>query len=380
MTHGTVKYGGARQTSGNSFPLSLLPARIRSKLRKKGASPMSEKKKNTVTSKDIARECGVSQATVSYVINNKAGKRISEEKRQEILEAARRLNYFPNASARSIRQQSCTSVGLLPGNNYTNAGFGDTLRGIKKHLDSIGYTLTLLSDDHDPENTEILRYYYSNIICGVIYIAFDNQTIDVKTLEDNSIPYVVISENGVSCRGMEEKKAFERVIFDCVRFCRDHQLKTIRYFTRAINGRFPHNKYDLLMKAIQEIYPECDFKRLTCVTTTDGPDSEVTEPIRRYLESNTFDIALTPNQRFGLLMQRCLLQNDFSIPQKIKHICLASSPALQNAYPRISSLYIPLFDMGFYAAKLLISLVNEHPIKEQEFECRLVHGDTTRFS
>ena len=79
---------------------------------------MSEKKKNTVTSKDIARECGVSQATVSYVINNKAGKRISEEKRQEILEAARRLNYFPNASARSIRQQSCTSVGLLPGNNY----------------------------------------------------------------------------------------------------------------------------------------------------------------------------------------------------------------------------------------------------------------------
>ena len=98
---------------------------------------MSEKKKNTVTSKDIARECGVSQATVSYVINNKAGKRISEEKRQEILEAARRLNYFPNASARSIRQQSCTSVGLLPGNNYTNAGFGDTLRGIKKHLDSI---------------------------------------------------------------------------------------------------------------------------------------------------------------------------------------------------------------------------------------------------
>ena len=51
---------------------------------------MSEKKKNTVTSKDIARECGVSQATVSYVINNKAGKRISEEKRQEILEEMKR--------------------------------------------------------------------------------------------------------------------------------------------------------------------------------------------------------------------------------------------------------------------------------------------------
>ena len=39
-----------------------------------------------ITAKDIARECNVSQATVSYVVNNTAGKRVSEAKRQEILE------------------------------------------------------------------------------------------------------------------------------------------------------------------------------------------------------------------------------------------------------------------------------------------------------
>ena len=84
-----------------------------------------------ITAKDVARECNVSQATVSYVVNNTAGKRVSEAKRQEILETARRLNYFPNASARNIRQQDCTSVGLVPGNNYNNAGFGPTLKGSK---------------------------------------------------------------------------------------------------------------------------------------------------------------------------------------------------------------------------------------------------------
>ena len=141
-----------------------------------------------ITAKDIARECNVSQATVSYVVNNTAGKRVSEAKRQEILETARRLNYFPNASARNIRQQDCTSVGLVPGNNYNNAGFGPTLKGIKTQLDSIGYTLTLLSDSRDPESTEILRYYYSHIICGVIFLAFDNQTIETEALEKTASP------------------------------------------------------------------------------------------------------------------------------------------------------------------------------------------------
>lgn len=336
-------------------------------------------KKRTVTAKDIADACHVSQATVSYVINNTAGKRISEAKRQEILDTARRLNYFPNVSARSIRQQDCTSVGLLPGNNYENSGFGTALKGIKKHLDEIGYTLTLLSDSRDPENSEILRYYYSNIICGVIFIAFDNQPVDTTVLEKNRIPYVIISENGVIGPGMSPKKAFEHVINACIRFCRTYNLRRIRYFTRTINGKTPHNKYDLIIKALDEFYPECDFERIVCSTTTDGPDSEITVPVSRYLETHSFDIALTPNQRFGLLMQKCILRRDFQVPQKIKHICLASSPFLMNVYPQISSLHIPLFDMGYYAAELMFSLVKDLPAREKDFECLLLHGDTTRF-
>lgn len=339
---------------------------------------MKKKTSHGITARDIARECNVSQATVSYVVNNTAGKRVSEAKRQEILETARRLNYFPNASARNIRQQDCRSVGLLPGNNYTNAGFGPALKGIKSHLDSTGYTLTLLSDDRDPENAEILRYYYSNIICGVIFLAFDNQTIETAALEENQIPYVIISENGVTCPGMAEKNAFEQVIFDCIRFCRDSGLRRIRYFTRSINQLHPHNKYDLIVKAIDSLYPECDFERIVCATTVNGPDEEITVPISSYLEDHSFDIALTPNQRMGLLAQKCLLQKDFTIPQKIRHICLASSPFLLNVYPQITSIHIPLTDMGYYAARLMISLVEDSPIQEQDFACLLVHGDSTR--
>ncbi len=336
-------------------------------------------RKHGATAKDIAEKCNVSQATVSYVINDTEGKRVSSEKRAEILKVAKELNYFPNAAARSIRQQHCTSVGVVPGNNYMNPGFGEALGGIKHYLDSIGYTLTLLGENRDCQKEEIVKSYYSDIICGVIFLAFDTQHIDTSVLKEKNIPYVILSENGVSTEGSSPKKAFENVIYDCISFCREKNLKNICYFTRTIGSLKPHNKYDLIVKAINDIYPGCSFERIVCQTTADGSDDEIILPIKEYLSCHSPDIAITPNQRIGLLTQMCLLQKDFVIPQKIKHICLSSSYFLFNTYPRLSSLYIPNYEMGLYAAKLMMDVVKERPIEEKDFKCLLVHGDTTAF-
>jgi len=335
-------------------------------------------KKQGITAKDIAEVCEVSQATVSYVINQTEGKRVSEAKRREILQVARELNYFPNRSAKSMRQQNCTSVGLICGNNYDNAGFGDTMRGIKKYFDEVGYTLTLLSDSKDPEAHEVLKHYYSHSIAGVIYIGFDTQVIDTSVLDANKIPYTLISENGVRCNRFGPHKAFENVIRDCISFCREHELSRIRYFTRSLNGRILRNKYDLIIKAIQDIYPECDFERIIC-DIRKNTDDEITIPMEEYLKDHEFDIAITANQRFGLLMQNCILKKGFTAPQNPKHICLASSPFLLTIYPQISSLKIPLYEMGRYAAELVLALINDEPLEERHFECQLIHGDTTKF-
>ncbi|RKX99877.1 MAG: LacI family transcriptional regulator, partial [Spirochaetes bacterium] len=59
-------------------------------------------KRKAVSAEDVARRCGVSRTTVSFVLNNTPGKRISEETRQKVLEAARELNYTPNPQARKL--------------------------------------------------------------------------------------------------------------------------------------------------------------------------------------------------------------------------------------------------------------------------------------
>jgi DNA-binding LacI/PurR family transcriptional regulator len=55
-----------------------------------------------ITSIDVAREAGVSQSTVSFVLNDTPGQTIPEETRRRVLEAAKRLDYRPRASARSL--------------------------------------------------------------------------------------------------------------------------------------------------------------------------------------------------------------------------------------------------------------------------------------
>jgi DNA-binding LacI/PurR family transcriptional regulator len=55
-----------------------------------------------ITSNDVAREAGVSQSTVSFVLNGTPGQTIPEETRRRVLAAAKKLDYRPRASARSL--------------------------------------------------------------------------------------------------------------------------------------------------------------------------------------------------------------------------------------------------------------------------------------
>lgn len=68
-----------------------------------------------VTQEDVARETGVTRAVVSIVLNNSKGSsiRISEETRRNVLEAAKRLGYRVNLSARSLMTRRTQNLAML---------------------------------------------------------------------------------------------------------------------------------------------------------------------------------------------------------------------------------------------------------------------------
>lgn len=77
-----------------------------------------------VTIKDIAREAGVSIATVSNVMNNKPN-RVSEKKKREINKLMEKYNYAPNLNARSLVAQESKMIGILYYSTKEEIDFGD---------------------------------------------------------------------------------------------------------------------------------------------------------------------------------------------------------------------------------------------------------------
>src|SRR6218665_1794846 len=91
-----------------------------------------------VTATQVAKEAQVSQATVSYVLNNKSRTRIPEETRRRVLEAARKLNYTPSAAARALRLGRSNLVLMVVrdwGLGYAMSGFVDGLTDRLEQMD-----------------------------------------------------------------------------------------------------------------------------------------------------------------------------------------------------------------------------------------------------
>ena len=65
----------------------------------------------TITIYDVAREAGVSMATVSRVVNG--NKNVKENTRKKVLEVIDRLDYRPNAVARGLASKKTTTVGVV---------------------------------------------------------------------------------------------------------------------------------------------------------------------------------------------------------------------------------------------------------------------------
>ncbi|MFG2983550.1 LacI family DNA-binding transcriptional regulator [Streptomyces sp. NPDC048258] len=97
----------------------------------------------SITSADVARLAGVSRATVSFVLNDTPGHRVSDSTRDRVLEAARQLGYVPHAAARSLRAGRSNLVLMPTAISAIGRLVSDWVDDLHSELDRRGYTAVL---------------------------------------------------------------------------------------------------------------------------------------------------------------------------------------------------------------------------------------------
>ena len=94
--------------------------------------------KRKPTQADVARRAAVSQAMVSYVLNDHPAVSVPTETRRRILEAVEALGYVPNSAARSLRtRKTLTLAAIIP--DITNPYYPAFIRGIQDAAETQGF-------------------------------------------------------------------------------------------------------------------------------------------------------------------------------------------------------------------------------------------------
>ncbi|HVF91445.1 MAG TPA: LacI family DNA-binding transcriptional regulator [Blastocatellia bacterium] len=115
--------------------------------------------------KDVAREAGVSTATVSHVINKT--RYVSEETRNRVLRAIERCNYYPNAAARSLASGRSNILGLII-SDISNPFFPELVKSIEMAAFERGYDVILSNTNYDARRTShYVRRIIERKIAGV---------------------------------------------------------------------------------------------------------------------------------------------------------------------------------------------------------------------
>jgi LacI family transcriptional regulator len=153
------------------------------------------------TQADVARQAGVSRATVSYVLNGQADGRIpiSEETRQRVLEAIKVLDYEPDSRAQALRSGSTKTIGvIIP--DLRNPHFVEYATGIEQAAHSAGYHLLLTSIAFDVEyGADIFKGLARRRIDGLILVSsFINMSEEAQKtlyqLRERRFPMVELND------------------------------------------------------------------------------------------------------------------------------------------------------------------------------------------
>ncbi len=141
--------------------------------------------------KDVAKQAGVSVATVSHVMNKT--RHVEPETQQRVLEAIRELRYYKDASARHLARGRSDVFGLVV-SDIENPFFPEIVKSFETAALRKGFHVLLFNTDYDVARSEAaIRRLIENRARGVAMMTSEPVPESVEELEARQIPTVFLN-------------------------------------------------------------------------------------------------------------------------------------------------------------------------------------------
>lgn len=317
------------------------------------------------TIKDVAKEAGVSIATVSYVLNNKLDA-VSEETRQEVWRAVEKIGYTPNVTARNLRSSRSRLIGYAwheEPRSEMNPVLHNFAYFLAQASEAAGYhllTFTYPSNDPLPVYDELIR---TGRVDGFIIASTVTDDARVRYLMDRDFPFVAFGRANESWNfpyvDTDGEQGFRDGVNTLIGF-QHRRIAMIAYDTESLAGNYRLSGYLNTMHDAGLSVPDHFVWH--------GIHSEQTGR-----EALTFWWSLPPNERptailcvsdtIAIGVHEEAKRRKIHIGHELSIIGFDNMPVTPYLHPTLSTFEQPLEDIGRACIDMLCDTLSKHPLE-----------------
>ena len=321
--------------------------------------------------RDVARQAGVSPATVSRVINGTTP--VAADKRERVLRAIEEMGFVPNEVARSLFKKSSKTIGvIIP--SIRNPYFTQLADVIDAAAKERGYRIVLYNVHHDLDQERAALQMLAAANADGVIVASNNEALQ-EELVNYQMPVVVVDAlfqtRQVNAYLYCDYYQGGRLAAEHLTACGCRNLVCIRGVQGLYTAQARYEGYRDYCRehGLTEQEVECDYDFEAGLSMTE-------ELLERFPQ---VDGIVACNDMVAISVYKILHKRNIAVPDQIQLVGFDDIHLASLISPELTTIHQPIDAMGRRAVEVILN--EDHLPKEgrrQSFPVSLVPRETTR--
>lgn len=330
-----------------------------------------------VTLKDLSKHLSLSVATVSKALNGYSD--ISADTKALVLQASDELGYHPNTTARNLRRQRTEKIGVIhPIKAFESEVMVGFFRGLSLAAQTHNYNLVLYTIS--PENPEALKQICRSkevdglILMGTSLSGASQSSVELLLKED--LPFVILGHpvsEAIPFIATDNHGGITSIVEHLIQL--GH--KQIAYIARSNDFENNNERFNAFKQALNKanLHFNPDFVIEAPYTAYSGMGA-----MRVLLELPEVPTAIVCfNDHIAIDACRAALEKGLSVPEDIAIAGYGNIPSTLITTPPITTVAMPLKEMGETALEALLSLIESNKVPmSHSFKTQLIVRGSTQ--
>jgi DNA-binding LacI/PurR family transcriptional regulator len=313
-----------------------------------------------VTRKDVALAAGVSEATVSRVLNGIGPMR--EDTKQRVLQVVRELNYYPNAIAQSFARRRSGNLGvILPYvpkvHLFSTHYFAEILSGIGEAVQQKGYDLLLLFRSSEQEQDYTSLFHTQKVDACIILGSSDSPYSEkaLQQLWEQNLPFCLVNQHFSKHSFNEIDADHVKGSYDAMQHLLSKGYKRIAFLNGSLQYSNSRDRLEGYQMALKEAGLAFAQERLFMGNYSRTSGMKAAKLI--YEQKGNIDAVFAANDRMAIGLMQGLRELGVRAGEDIAIVGYDDSDAAHLSDMPLTTVHVPFYEMGKIAAERLLKQV-----------------------